>query len=161
MGETDWGENDWGEATEAELIAGLRAAHHAAALAEYAQVSLIMAFYRHRHGSDEAGGAEIPLLDADLITEIGTLLRVTDQHASELVEIGLALQRQLPVTRLAFAEGTLDLERVRAIVAAITNQPPAIVADLDRRLPDYARNRPPEHVRRTARRWIAQRQVGG
>lgn len=155
------GEEEWTEATEAELIIGMRAAHHAAALAEYAQVSLVMAFYRHRHGRDEARGTGIPLLDPDLVTEIGTLLRVTDQHASELVEIGLALQRRLPVTRMAFADGTLDLERVRAIVAAVTNQPPAIVADLDRRLPDYARNRPPEHVRRTARRWIAQLQAGG
>jgi hypothetical protein len=154
-------ESDWGAATEAELVAGLRAAHHAAALAEYAQVSLVMAFYRHRRDRDGAPRSDYGALDADLITEIGTLLRVTDQHASELVEMGLALQRQLPVTRAAFADGRIDLERTRAIVSAVTGQPPEIVADLDRRLPEYAGNRPPEHVRRTARRWIAQLEAGG
>ena len=106
-----------------------------------------MAFYRHRRGREWVPGTAYPSLDADLITEIGTLLRVTDQHATELVEIGLALQRQLPATRKAFADGHIDLNgRLRtrlfcrtaddAVVSSLAEAPYTATVRWDGAAPD-------------------------
>ncbi|KAA0015585.1 DUF222 domain-containing protein, partial [Antrihabitans cavernicola] len=74
---------------------------------------------------------------------------------NRLIEIGLALDNDLPHTRALFAVGEIDLAQVRVIIDAVVNVDPEVVAVLEKKLIRAAGTQNPSRLRQTARRWIA------
>nr|WP_246023557.1 HNH endonuclease signature motif containing protein [Nocardia yunnanensis] len=80
--------------------------------------------------------------------------RRSQRSADELIELGLGLQNRYPATRDAFADGRIDLARVRAISKVLTNASDGVLDTLEAKVAAYAEKVEPARVRRTANRWI-------
>ncbi|KAA0022598.1 DUF222 domain-containing protein [Antrihabitans cavernicola] len=138
-----------------QLIDQLRAQHRASAVAQAEEVFALTALCRAHVACDLSVGISHPTAGEFAATQAATALHMTEGAVNRLIEIGLALDDDLPLARAAFAIGDMDLAQVRVIVDAIVNVHPDVVAALEKKLVGAAQTQNPSRLRQTARRWIA------
>ncbi|KAA0023997.1 HNH endonuclease signature motif containing protein [Antrihabitans cavernicola] len=154
---------DIGEAIETRhgVIDRLRLQHRASAVAHAEEIFSLTELFRQHCRNDAAVGVNPARAGEFATTEAATALRMTEAAVSGLIDIGLALDHELPITRAAFAIGDIDLPHVRVIVNAVINVDPAVIAEIEQRLVDAAMGMNPTRLRHNARRWIAARDPHG
>ena len=147
--------------TRKAVVDRLRALHRATAIAQAEEAfALTELFHRHCH-NDIAVGVNPAHAGQFASDEAATALHMSEASVSGLIDIGLALEHELPLTRAAFTVGDIDLAHVRVIVAAVVNVDPVVIADVEQQLVDAAMSSTPVRLRHKARRWIAARDPKG
>ncbi|WP_162958229.1 HNH endonuclease signature motif containing protein [Nocardia yunnanensis] len=141
-------------ATAQAVVARLRVVHSQVAAWQAEEVSLMTALYHLRREQQLECGVAYLQAGESTATEIGIALKVSQRSADELIELGLGLQNRYPATRDAFADGRIDLARVRAISKVLTNASDGVLDTLEAKVAAYAEKVEPARVRRTANRWI-------
>lgn len=154
---------DIGEVIETRhgVVEQLRLQHRTIAAAQAEEIFTLTELYRQHCRTDAAVGINPAHAGQFANTEAAVALRMTEASVSGLIDIGLALDHDLPITRAAFALGDIDLTHVRVIVTATLNVDPAVIADIEQRLVDAATGMNPARLRHTAKRWIAARDPHG
>lgn len=137
------------------LIDQLRAQHRASTVAQAAEIFALTALYRAHVACDLSVGIAHPTAGEFAATHAATALSITESAANRSIEIGLALENDLPKTKAAFAVGNIDVAQVRVIIDAIANVDPDVVAALETKLLDSAETQNSSRLRQTARRWLA------
>ncbi|WP_306356193.1 MULTISPECIES: HNH endonuclease signature motif containing protein [unclassified Nocardia] len=141
------------EPTSYELVARLQAVHAHIAAAQAEEVALMTRLYRLRRTQQLEAGVAARYAGESAATEIGVAVRVSQRSADGLIALGMGLQR-LPATRRAFAQGRIDLARVRAIHDTLVNVPDETVPQLEDTVVARAERCDPVRLRRTIRRKL-------
>ncbi|MBF6240608.1 DUF222 domain-containing protein [Nocardia otitidiscaviarum] len=148
------------EATSYELVARLRAVHAQIAAAQAEEVELMTRLYRLRRAQQLEAGVAARYAGESAATEIGVAVRVSPRNADGLIALGMGLER-LPATRVAFAQGRIDLARVRAIHDTLVNTPDDTVAELEETVVARAEGCDPARLRRTIRKRLLELDPAG
>ncbi|SUD47551.1 Domain of uncharacterised function DUF222 [Nocardia otitidiscaviarum] len=148
------------EATSYELVARLRAVHAQIAAAQAEEVALMTRLYRLRRAQQLEAGVAARYAGESAATEIGVAVRVSQRSADGLIALGMGLGR-LPVTRRAFAQGRIDLARVRAIHDSLVNTPDETVVELEGDVVARAERCDPARLRRTIRKRLLELDPAG
>ncbi|SUA77544.1 Domain of uncharacterised function DUF222 [Nocardia otitidiscaviarum] len=149
-----------GEATSYELVARLREVHAQIAAAQAEEVELMTRLYRLRRAQQLEAGVAARYAGESAATEIGVAVRVSQRSADGLIALGMGLGR-LPATRRAFAQGWIDLARVRAIHDTLVNAPDDTVAELEEDVVGRAERSDPARLRRTIRKKLLELDPAG
>ncbi|MCP9625316.1 DUF222 domain-containing protein [Nocardia otitidiscaviarum] len=148
------------EATSYELVARLREVHAQIAAAQAEEVALMTRLYRLRRAQQLEAGVAARYAGESAATEIGVAVRVSQRSADGLIALGMGLGR-LPATRRAFAQGRIDLARVRAIHDTLVNAPDDTVAELEETVVARAEGCDPARLRRIIRRRLLELDPAG
>ncbi|WP_282778464.1 HNH endonuclease signature motif containing protein [Nocardia sp. CC201C] len=148
------------EVTSYELVARLRAVHAQIAAAQAEEVALMTRLYRLRRAQQFEAGVAARYAGESAATEIGVAVRVSQRSADGLIALGMGLGR-LPATRVAFAQGRIDLARVRAIHDTLVNTPDDTVAELEETVVARAERCDPARLRRTIRKKLLELDPAG
>ncbi|MGW4118923.1 DUF222 domain-containing protein [Nocardia sp. NPDC004711] len=144
-----------------QVVERLRVVHSMIAAAQAEEVELMTQLYRLRREQQLELGVGALYAGEDAATEIGIALKVSQRSADGLIALGLGLDNRYSGTREAFADGRIDLPRVRAISETLANASEDLVAELESRIVAYAENAEPQRVRRTLRRWLLEADPAG
>lgn len=148
--DTDLATMDFGAMSDEGLIDALRQAHGTAAMAQAAEVFAVRELYR-RHRAENAQPG--PRAGEFAATEAAVAIGTDEATVGALIDIGLALEERLPRTRTAFANGQLDLAKVRVIVEHTRATTRAALDALEPKLLEAASRTTPAHLRQVAGRW--------
>ncbi|MEC3913862.1 HNH endonuclease signature motif containing protein [Nocardia sp. CDC160] len=146
--------DEWAAAEE--VVERLRVVHSEIAVLQAEETALMTLLYETRRAQQIALGVGLAHAGEDAATEIGVALKVSQRSADNLIGLGLGLKHRYPSAGVAFAEGRIDLPRVRAISETLTNVSEELLAELEPKVVALAEKVDPQRVRRTARRWIAE-----
>ncbi|MFE3259775.1 DUF222 domain-containing protein [Nocardia sp. NPDC059091] len=144
-----------------QVVERLRVVHSMIAAAQAEEVELMTQLYRLRREQQLELGVGALYAGEDAATEIGIALKVSQRSADALIALGLGLDNRYGGTREAFADGRIDLPRVRAISETLANASEDLVGELESRIVAYAENAEPQRVRRTLRRWLLEADPAG
>ena len=86
---------------------------------------------------------------------------MTEAAANGLIDIGLVLDNDLPLTQAAFAIGDISLAHVRVLCSVIEGVDREVIAQIEERLVAAAKRQNPTRLRQTARRIIARHDPHG
>ncbi|MCP9621637.1 DUF222 domain-containing protein [Nocardia otitidiscaviarum] len=148
------------EATSYELVARLREVHAQIAAAQAEEVALMTRLYRLRRAQQLEAGVAARYAGESAATEIGVAVRVSQRSADGLIALGMGLGR-LPATRVAFAQGRIDLARVRAIHDTLVNTPDDTVTELEETVVARAERSDPARLRRIIRKRLLELDPAG
>ncbi|MFG1783944.1 DUF222 domain-containing protein [Rhodococcus oryzae] len=102
-----------------------------------------------RRGKNEAHQGEFAHV------EVASILHITERSAAALIDLGCDLRWRLHLVSAAFASGTLDLTRTRAIADALANVSDDKLAEIERRLLEGGERLSTTKLKQRARRLIA------
>ncbi|MBF6181629.1 HNH endonuclease signature motif containing protein [Nocardia otitidiscaviarum] len=148
------------EATSYELVARLREVHAQIAAAQAEEVALMTRLYRLRRAQQLEAGVAARYAGESAATEIGVAVRVSQRSVDGLIALGMGLGR-LPATRVAFAQGRIDLARVRAIHDTLVNTPDDTVTELEETVVARAERSDPARLRRIIRKKLIELDPAG
>ncbi|WP_306359079.1 HNH endonuclease signature motif containing protein [Nocardia sp. CC227C] len=141
------------EDTSYELVRRLQAVHAQVAATQAEEVALMTRLYRLRRAQQLEAGVAPRYAGESAATEIGVAVRVSHRNADGLIALGMGLGR-LPATRRAFAQGRIDLARVRAIHDTLVNAPDDTVTEIEDTVVARAERCDPGRLRRTIRKKL-------
>jgi hypothetical protein len=130
--------------------------HHAhIAREQFREIHAVTALYLTRSEEDARRGKNEAHQGEFAHVEVASILHLTERSAAALIDLGCDLRLRLHRVSAAFASGTLDLTRTRAIADALANVSDDKLAEIERRMLEGGERLSTTKLKQRARRLIA------